>query len=95
MLIEKYYEHHNRQHWAISSQSLGWEPNDLPQIGWWQSICFPAYRFSRLRDAPNELLEKVEVEVNGYALRWEELDEDITVPGVVAGRFELPPEPDE
>jgi len=56
---------------------------------------FPASRFRRLRDAPEELLEKVEVEVNGYALRWEELDEDITVPGVVAGRFELPPDPDE
>jgi hypothetical protein len=23
-------------------------------------------------------------------LRWEELDEDVTVPGIVAGRFELP-----
>jgi hypothetical protein len=33
----------------------------------------------------------VEVEVNGFALRWEELDEDITVPGILAGRFELPP----
>lgn len=56
---------------------------------------FPSNRFRRLRDAPEALLEKVEIEVNGYALRWEELDEDITVPGVVAGRFELPPEPNE
>jgi len=24
-------------------------------------------------------------------LRWEELDEDITVPGIVAGWFQLPP----
>ena len=55
---------------------------------------FPSSRFRRLRDAPEALLEKVEIEVNGYALRWEDLDEDITVPGVVAGRFELPPEPD-
>jgi hypothetical protein len=36
-------------------------------------------------------LKQVEVEVNGFALRWEELDEDITVPGILAGRFELPP----
>ncbi|MEX2382281.1 MAG: DUF2442 domain-containing protein, partial [Opitutales bacterium] len=56
---------------------------------------FPASRFSRLKDAPDDLLAKVKIEANGYALRWEELDEDITVPGVVAGRFELPPEPDE
>jgi hypothetical protein len=53
---------------------------------------FPANRFKRLKDAPDDLLAKVEIEVNGYALRWEELDEDITVPGVVAGHFELPPE---
>lgn len=56
---------------------------------------FPASRFRRLKDAPDYLLSKVVVEVNGFALRWEELDEDITVPGVVSGRFELPPEPDE
>lgn len=55
---------------------------------------FPASRFRRLKDAPEEMLQKVEIEVNGYALRWDELDEDITVPGVVAGRFELPPEPE-
>ena len=53
---------------------------------------FPASRFRRLKDAPDDLLAAVKVEVNGFALRWEDLDEDITVPGVVAGRFELPPE---
>jgi hypothetical protein len=52
---------------------------------------FPASRFARLKAASDEALKKVRVEVNGYALRWEELDEDITVPGVVAGRFQLPP----
>jgi hypothetical protein len=35
-------------------------------------------------------LEQVHLELNGYALRWEELDEDITVGGVVAGHFQLP-----
>jgi hypothetical protein len=54
-------------------------------------IGFPADRFRILASASEEQLAKVRVEVNGYALRWEELDEDITVPGVVAGRFELPP----
>jgi hypothetical protein len=51
----------------------------------------PADRFRILASATDEQLAKVQVEVNGYALRWEELDEDITVPGVVAGRFQLPP----
>ena len=36
------------------------------------------------------IVQGVSLEVNGYALRWEGLDEDITVPGIVAGRFELP-----
>lgn len=58
-------------------------------------FAFPASRFRRLKDAPEALLAAVTIEVNGYALRWEELDEDITVRGVVAGRFELPPDPDE
>jgi hypothetical protein len=44
-----------------------------------------------LKQATNEQLAAVKVEVNGYALRWEELDEDITVPGIVAGHFQLPP----
>ena len=53
---------------------------------------FPADRFKHLRDATAEQLRKVTLELNGYALRWEEVDEDITVPGIVAGRFQLRPE---
>jgi hypothetical protein len=44
-----------------------------------------------LKQATNEQLAAVKVEVNGYALRWEELDEDITVFGIIAGHFQLPP----
>lgn len=54
-------------------------------------VGFPASRFQRLKDASAEQLQKVTLELDGFALRWEELDEDITVPGVVAGRFQLPP----
>jgi len=53
-------------------------------------VGFPASRFRRLRQASDEQLRGVSLEVNGYALRWEALDEDVTVPGIVAGRFELP-----
>ena len=56
-------------------------------------VGFPANRFQRLRSASDELLGKVTVEMNGFALRWEELDEDLTVPGVVAGHFQLPLDP--
>ena len=54
-------------------------------------VGFPADRFRILSSASKEQLGKVRLELNGYALRWEELDEDITIPGVVAGRFQLPP----
>ena len=49
-------------------------------------VGFPADRFRILAAATQEQLAQVRLEVNGYALRWEELDEDITVPGIVAGR---------
>jgi hypothetical protein len=54
-------------------------------------VGFPANRFRRLKAATDEQLQEVRLELNGYALRWENLDEDLTVPGVVAGHFQLPP----
>ncbi|MEK6614924.1 MAG: DUF2442 domain-containing protein [Bacteroidota bacterium] len=53
-------------------------------------ISFPANRFKRLKEAKDEDLKKVELRLNGYALRWENMDEDITVKGIIAGNFELP-----
>ncbi len=54
-------------------------------------VGFPADRFRIPAAATDEQLAKVQVQVNGFALRWEELDEDLTVPGIVAGHFQLPP----
>ena len=53
-------------------------------------IGFPASRFKLLANAPEEKLKEVTIRLNGFALRWESLDEDITVPGIVAGNFQLP-----
>jgi hypothetical protein len=53
-------------------------------------IGFPSDRFKILKNATNEQLKEVTIRLDGYALRWESLDEDITVPGVVAGNFQLP-----
>ncbi len=53
-------------------------------------VGFPAERFRLLARATDEQLQQVTLRLNGYALRWEELDEDITVPGIVAGHFQLP-----
>lgn len=49
-------------------------------------IGFPADRFKILKMATDEQLKEVALRLNGYALRWENLDEDITV----AGNFQLP-----
>lgn len=51
---------------------------------------FPADRFKILNQASDAQLKQVQIEVNGHALRWDELDEDLTVAGIVAGRFQLP-----
>jgi hypothetical protein len=67
--------------WAVP---LPIELTDGRQIG------FPAARFRILAGATDEALGKVKLCQNGGALRWEELDEDITVCGVVEGRFQLP-----
>ncbi len=54
-------------------------------------VGFPANRFRILAGATDDQLAQVRLELDGYALRWDELDEDLTVPGIVAGRFQLPP----
>jgi len=51
---------------------------------------FPADRFRLLSQASDQQLQEVTLEIEGTALRWEKLDEDITIAGVVAGRFQLP-----
>jgi hypothetical protein len=52
-----------------------------------RQIGFPTTKFPRLRKASDEDLAKVRVEARGKVLRWEELDEDLLVEGIVAGRF--------
>jgi len=53
-------------------------------------IGFPADRFRILKNATKDQLKEVNLRLDGFALRWESLDEDITVPGIVAGHFQLP-----
>lgn len=50
-------------------------------------VSFPATKYQRLAEAPQALLEAVHLRVQGQALRWEELDEDIWVADAVLGRF--------
>jgi len=55
-----------------------------------RNVSFPADRFKILATATDEELKEVKVRLNGFALRWENLDEDITVKGIIAGNFQLP-----
>ena len=55
-----------------------------------RQIAFPADRFRILRRASDDELKAVALRLNGAALRWEALDEDISVQGIVAGHFQLP-----
>jgi hypothetical protein len=55
-----------------------------------RQIGFPAHRFKLLADATDEQLAEVTLRASGAALRWENLDEDLTVRGIVEGRFQLP-----
>ena len=49
---------------------------------------FPAARFNRLAQATDEQLAEVTLRLGGSAMRWETLDEDITVTGAALGRFQ-------
>ena len=68
----------------VTGRTVFIELTDGRQIG------FPAARFKLLRDASDEQLRRVMLRLNGTALRWEELDEDITVSGITNGYFQLP-----
>ena len=50
-------------------------------------FAIPAHLIPGLRGAAPALIARVSVEGNGYALRWEELDVDFSVPGLLAGRI--------
>lgn len=50
-------------------------------------FAFPAELAQGLRDAPPELLERVEIAPPGDGLHWEELDADLSVAGLLRGVF--------
>jgi hypothetical protein len=68
----------------VENRTVFMELTDGRQIG------FPAARFIRLANATDAQLANVTLRLQGAALRWEELDEDITVTGAALGRFQAP-----
>lgn len=72
----------------VSGRFVFVELTDGRQIG------FPASRFRLLSEASDAALGEVSLRLDGAALRWDSLDEDITVRGIVEGRFQLPLPPE-
>jgi hypothetical protein len=55
-----------------------------------RQIGFPAARFKLLSTASDQQLQQVKLRANGTAMRWDDLDEDISVEGILQGFFQLP-----
>ncbi|MSU65958.1 MAG: DUF2442 domain-containing protein [Opitutus sp.] len=53
-------------------------------------VSFPATKYPLLVNVTPDELAKVKLRLQGRALRWESLDEDILVDDAVAGRFPRP-----
>ena len=48
-----------------------------------RSLTVPLEWFPRLRDASPEQRTRYEFSAHGYAIHWPEIDEDISVPGLL------------
>ncbi len=51
-------------------------------------IRFPVSKSRRLRNATLDQLRNVELICNGTGLHWPDLDEDLSVQGILEGRFD-------
>jgi hypothetical protein len=52
-----------------------------------RELRFPTTKSRRLRNAPPEKLANVELICNGTGIHWPELDEDLSVSGILEGRW--------
>lgn len=73
-----------RQVRAVSTWSAG--RNIFVELTDGRQISFSAERFPRLQEASDQQLAAIELRLSGAALRWEVVDEDISVLGIVEGR---------
>jgi len=55
-----------------------------------REIRFPASKNRRLRNASPAQLANIELICNGTGLHWPDLDEDLSVIGIIEGRFGMP-----
>lgn len=52
-----------------------------------REIRFPVYKNARLKNASVSALNNIEIICNGTGLHWPDLDEDLSVQGIMEGRF--------
>jgi hypothetical protein len=52
-----------------------------------REIRFPVNKNKILKNAPVSKVSNIEIICNGTGLHWPELDEDLTVTGILEGRF--------
>jgi len=52
-----------------------------------REIRFPISKSRRLRDASLRAVQNVELTSNGTGIHWPDLDEDLSVQGIIEGRF--------
>ena len=55
-----------------------------------REIRFPAFKNRRLRNATPAQLANIEINCNGTGLHWPDLDEDLSVLGILEGRLGMP-----
>lgn len=53
-------------------------------------LTFAASSFPRLKNATTSQLSNVQIQVNGRALRWEEIDEDISIDALISDQANFP-----
>ncbi|PJZ48789.1 DUF2442 domain-containing protein [Leptospira saintgironsiae] len=54
-----------------------------------RTLSVPLAYFPRLRKASKEQLQKFEISGGGIGLHWDDIDEDISVPGLLLGNGDL------
>ena len=52
-----------------------------------KEIRFPVELNCKLKNATSDQLNNIEIICNGTGLHWPELDEDLSVTGIIEGRF--------
>lgn len=52
-----------------------------------KEIRFPVYLNEKLRNAPTEKAANIELICGGTGLHWPDLDEDLSVIGIIEGKF--------